>query len=89
MSDQSDLFENELDEFFKERALFRTQTVADSAKKKVSSERCDKNKNLFEKLPDAKHTSPEDADGDFRTSSMSGCCMTGCHDCPWNYTLPS
>ncbi len=19
--------------------------------------------------------------------SMSGCCMTGCHDCPWGYTV--
>ncbi len=20
--------------------------------------------------------------------SMSGCCMTGCHDCPWGYVVP-
>ena len=23
------------------------------------------------------------------SSSMSGCCMTGCHNCPWGYKIPS
>lgn len=76
---KSDSFEHELDEFFKERALFRTQTVADTAKNKVSKERYneDTDQSLFGKSPDARRTN----DG-----SMSGCCMTGCHDCPWEYS---
>jgi cytidylate kinase len=71
MSEQtkSDSFEHELDEFFKERALFRTQTVSDSSKNKVSKERCD---------DEIKHRDKDDG-------SRSGCCMTGCHDCPWDY----
>jgi hypothetical protein len=52
-------FEQDLDEFFKDRALFRAQTFSDSSKKTVSSER--------------------------QADEMSGCCMTGCFDCPWGY----
>ncbi len=66
---QSDNFEHELDEFFKERALFRTQTVADTAKSKVAKERSE---------DEIKHL-------DAKEGSQSGCCMTGCYDCPWEY----
>ena len=81
MSEQakSDSFEHELDEFFKERALFRTQTVSDSSKNKVSKERCDE---MSMSSPRNEHNK---ADGALRAGSMSGCCMTGCYDCPWDY----
>lgn len=64
----SDEFENELDDFFKERALFRTHTFSDSSKLNSGTERvCEANP----------HHDP---------TQMSGCCMTGCHDCPWGYS---
>lgn len=62
----SDEFEHELDDFFKERALFRAHNFSDSSKLNSGSERvCEVN--------------PHDP------TQISGCCMTGCHDCPWGY----
>jgi hypothetical protein len=70
---QSDSFEDELDEFFKERALFRAQALSDSSRTQSGSARnCDDK--VFE--------NPNSSTG------LSGCCMTGCVDCPWGYTPP-
>jgi hypothetical protein len=62
----SDQFEKELDDFFKERAEFRSSSFFDQSKSKTLIER----------------------DSDLSSSDsilMSGCCMTGCYDCPWDY----
>ena len=71
MSDKSasDLFEDELDDFFKDRALERAQTFADKSKVTSSKER--------------EETDTEDKP--FSSDIGSGCCMTGCHDCPWDF----
>ncbi|MCE2928040.1 MAG: hypothetical protein LW817_00230 [Candidatus Caenarcaniphilales bacterium] len=68
-----DEFEKELEEFFKERAQFRAPSPADSSKNKSAKARCD-----------------EDASEKFTVPSEfgSGCCMTGCHNCPWGYAVP-
>jgi hypothetical protein len=62
----SDQFEKDLDEFFKDRAEFRSCTFTDSSKSKTSTERT--NETVA-----------------FDPTQMSGCCMTGCYDCPWDY----
>ncbi len=69
MTKESDQFEKELEDFFQDRALFRTASVSDPTKKIV------------------KQTRNEDEKITFLQSqqTMSGCCMTGCHDCPWGY----
>lgn len=67
----SDLFEDELDDFFKDRALERAQTFADKSKTTSSKERDEKD---TEEKP-------------FPSDVGSGCCMTGCHDCPWGYRV--
>ena len=64
---QSDQFEKELDEFFKERAEFRSTNFSDKSKHKSSCERDEDDKQVFD------------------PTQMSGCCMTGCSDCPWLY----
>ena len=63
----SDQFEKELDEFFKDRAEFRSTNFSDKSKNLSSSEREEEEEKVFD------------------PTQMSGCCMTGCHDCPWNY----
>lgn len=62
----SEKFEDELDDFFKSRALLRSASVADQAKNSSAKER----------------------DDELTSLTMSGCCMTGCPDCPWNYKPP-
>ncbi|MDD9898789.1 MAG: hypothetical protein OXU45_07310 [Candidatus Melainabacteria bacterium] len=64
---QSDKFELELDEFFKDRAEHRANQFSDKSKKASAKERSEKDKAI----------SMDD--------KGSGCCMTGCHDCPWAY----
>lgn len=59
-------FEQELDEFFKDRAEYRAARFSDKTKSQAGTERCD-----GEELE--------------RSEKGSGCCMTGCHDCPWAY----
>jgi hypothetical protein len=66
---QSDLFEQELDDFFKDRALERAQVFSDNSKNKSSKARVE---NDLEQA-------------NFPSEIGSGCCMTGCHDCPWDY----
>ncbi len=66
-ADLSNQFEQELDDFFKERAHFRAPHISDKPKANSAKHRCD---------------------DDLPLANMSGCCMTGCHDCPWGYTLP-
>jgi hypothetical protein len=63
----ADQFENDLDEFFKERALFRAQAPSDRSKSCSAQQRDDKGVDHFQ--------------------NMLGCCMTGCHDCPWGYKV--
>jgi hypothetical protein len=72
--EKSDSFEDELDEFFKERALFRAQVISDNPKNLSGSLREEKDC-VF--------------DNQGQSAGFSGCCMTGCHDCPWGYTIPS
>jgi hypothetical protein len=67
----SDQFEDELDDFFKDRALERAQVFADKSKVKSSKERDEEENN----------------EKPFSSDVGSGCCMTGCHDCPWGYRL--
>lgn len=64
---ESDKFELELDEFFKDRAAFRANQFSDKSKTQAAKERC------------------EEEDGLCMDDKGSGCCMTGCHDCPWAY----
>lgn len=64
----SDQFEKELDEFFQDRAEFRSSNFADQSKSKTQTER---NNDVLTLDP----------------TQMSGCCMTGCHDCPWDYRV--
>ncbi len=59
------ILEEELNEFFKDRAEHKAKHVADKPK-----ETCSENR-------------------DSDPSQMSGCCMTGCFDCPWGYVVPS
>lgn len=75
LQEKSDNFEDELDEFFKERALFRAQNVCDSSK--VSSASLRVEEETIVSFP--KREIDE---------GMSGCCMTGCFDCPWDYKVP-
>ncbi len=63
-SDKAQVFEDELSEFFKDRAEARAIHVSDKPKDTCSESRAEED------------------------PSMSGCCMTGCHDCPWGYTVP-
>ncbi len=63
-SEKLQVLEDELDEFFKDRAQARAIHVSDKPKDTCSEAR-----------------SEDDP-------SMSGCCMTGCHDCPWDYVVP-
>ena len=65
----SEQFEKELDEFFQDRAEFRSSNFSDKSKTQSSSERDDKD--------------------DVDPTQMSGCCMTGCSDCPWLYKVPT
>ena len=67
----SDQFEDELDDFFKDRALERAQTFADKSKTQSSKSRSD----------------DETDEKPFPSEVGSGCCMTGCHDCPWGYRV--
>lgn len=60
----SDEFEDELEEYLKERAFVREIGISDSSSSKVSKERQDE-----------------------LGLQSSGCCMTGCHDCPWGFRL--
>lgn len=71
MSNESDEFEKELEDFFKDRAVFRSATVSDSSKKTIKEIRKEEDAVKFPENPIA--------------STMSGCCMTGCHNCPWGY----
>jgi|GEM_PF-2962102 len=63
-NDRAQLFEDELNEFFKDRAEARAMHVSDKPKDNCSKTRAEED------------------------PSMSGCCMTGCNDCPWGYTPP-
>lgn len=74
----SDAFEAELDDFFKERAQFRAHGPTDSSKKEVSKER-----KIADEIKESMTTESADQD------NMSGCCMTGCHNCPWGYEVPA
>ncbi len=60
--DKAKLFEEELNDFFKDRALPRPAHVSDTHKNTCSTNRSE--------------------------TAMSGCCMTGCPDCPWGYKTP-
>lgn len=64
VSDKLQILEDELDEFFKDRAHNRAAHVSDKPKDSCSETRAEDD------------------------PSMSGCCMTGCHDCPWGYKIP-
>lgn len=66
---EAEKFESELDEFFKDRAEYRAAQFSDKTKSQAGTERA-----KGEKLDASK---PND--------KGSGCCMTGCHDCPWQY----
>lgn len=65
----SEQFEKELDEFFQDRAEFRSLNFSDKSKTQSSAERKEGDEKVFD------------------PTQMSGCCMTGCHDCPWDYTV--
>jgi hypothetical protein len=60
----SDEFQEELEEYLKERAFIREIHISDQASSKSSKER-EENPSL----------------------ESSGCCMTGCHDCPWGFRI--
>lgn len=72
MSKESDEFEKELEDFFKDRAVLRSSTIIDPSKKIIKEIRKEDDEIKFPENP---------------SSMMSGCCMTGCHNCPWGFSL--
>lgn len=66
-------FEAELDEYFKERSEFRAVNFADSPRLPQ-----------FDQVQEEKKA---ELDPNNHPVQMSGCCMTGCFDCPWGYSI--
>ncbi|NQY81001.1 MAG: hypothetical protein HRT47_11885 [Candidatus Caenarcaniphilales bacterium] len=74
----SEDFDKEMEEFFTMRAMERSQTIHFDGENSSSLSDSGGNTYKIEKKWDAKES-----------AMTSGCCMTGCHNCPWGYKLPS
>lgn len=83
----SDEFEKELDEYFKERSQFRVRHFSDDAKADLADERSSGIISPFSINEKSCASAPANTQSNlnYSASNMSGCCMSGCFDCPWGF----